>query len=513
MKTLIRFLFLICIFTFSSTVFGQISNLLVNGSSTHFSMASGSEISWSYNLPVGGTALLEFWIDVNENTIIEPATDVLWESFYQTDGQSSYDGPPDMDGLANGQIVFSQPVGLAAGEYIMSFSNNSTAVTISGTVTPLVSPVFIISGNITVPAGKSAQYLALSFNNSGENGGKFWNAITDVNGNFAVLMDVDTSGNPWRLRIDNAQSLSPAVVNTDEITLFLDAGVATSYPGNNFTFTEAAAEINGIVKDDDGNPIIGVYVYISGNEGNWNRNTKSDLTGSFRLGFLSNELPTSNAWLGAGYSEDNSMVSAGTELPTVNSGNVITKNLFLYKTNSTISGTVTLSGNPPNMNLEIMAIVSDTGFVRTYTDFNGNYTLNVSNKLYNYDVGSRNLPPDYMPYSVLAHPGQTNVNFNFNLTDVEQDQSINPDEYSLLQNFPNPFNPVTTIGYVLQENSNAKLTVINAIGEEIAVLVNQEQGKGFHKVEFEGSKLSSGVYFYKLVAKDFVSIKKLMLVR
>jgi len=293
----------------------------------------------------------------------------------------------------------------------------------------------------------------------------------------------------------------------------LDAGVATSYPGNNFTFTEAAAEINGIVKDDDGNPIIGVYVYISGNEGYWNRNTKTDLTGSFRLGFLSNELPTSNAWLGAGYSEDNSMVSAGTELPTVNSGNVITKNLFLYKTNSTISGTVTLSGNPPNMNLEIMAIVSDTGFVRTYTDFNGNYTLNVSNKLYNYDVGSRNLPPDYMPYSVLAHPGQTNVNFNFNLTDVEQDQSINPDEYSLLQNFPNPFNPVTTIGYVLQENSNAKLTVINAIGEEIAVLVNQEQGKGFHKVEFEGSKLSSGVYFYKLVAKDFVSIKKLMLVR
>ena len=156
MKTLIRFLFLMCVFIFSSAAYAQVTNLLVNGSWTHFSMASGSEISWSYNLPVGGTALLEFWIDVNENSTIEPATDVIWESFYQVDGQSSYDGPPDMDGLANGQIVFSQPVGLAAGEYIMSFSNNSTAVTISGTVTPLVSPVFIISGNITVPAGKSA---------------------------------------------------------------------------------------------------------------------------------------------------------------------------------------------------------------------------------------------------------------------------------------------------------------------------------------------------------------------
>jgi len=474
-----------CVFTFSSTVFAQVSNLLVNGSSTHFSMASGSAISWSYNLPIDGTAILEFWIDVNENTIIEPATDVLWESFYQTDGQSSNEGPPDMDGLANGQIVFSQPVGLAAGEYIMSFSNNNTAVTISGTVTPLVSPVFIISGKVTVPAGKSAQYLALSL--SSENGEKFWNAITDVNGNFAVLMDADTSGNHWRLRIDNAQPLSPAVVNTDEITLFLDAGVATSYPGNNFTFTEAAAEINGTVKDDDGNPIIGVDVYISENEGNWNRNTRSDLTGSFRLGFLANELPASNVWLGAGYSEDNSMVSAVAQLPTVNSGNVITKNLFLYTTNSTISGTVTLSGNPPNMNLEIMAIVSDTGLVRTYTDFNGNYTLNVSNKLYNYNIGSRQLPPNYIGYSVTAHPGQTDVNFNFTLTDVEQDQSIIPNEFSLLQNFPNPFNPSTLISYKLREACNVQLKIFNILGNEIETLVNEEKQAGSYEVQFNAS--------------------------
>jgi len=84
---------------------------------------------------------------------------------------------------------------------------------------------------------------------------------------------------------------------------------------------------------------------------------------------------------------------------------------------------------------------------------------------------------------------------------------------SLLENYPNPFNPTTTIGYVLQEKSSAKLTVLNALGEEVAVLVNEEQDKGYHKVEFDGSKLSSGVYFYKLVAKDFVSTKKMMLVR
>ncbi len=63
------------------------------------------------------------------------------------------------------------------------------------------------------------------------------------------------------------------------------------------------------------------------------------------------------------------------------------------------------------------------------------------------------------------------------------------DKFTLEQNYPNPFNPTTTIGYVLQEKSNAKLTLLNAFGEEIAVLVNEEQDKGYHKVEFNGSKL------------------------
>ena len=85
--------------------------------------------------------------------------------------------------------------------------------------------------------------------------------------------------------------------------------------------------------------------------------------------------------------------------------------------------------------------------------------------------------------------------------------------FSLAQNYPNPFNPTTTIGYVLQEKSNTKLTVFNSLGEEVAVLVNEEQDKGYHKIEFDGSKLSSGVYLFKIVANSFVSTKKMMLVK
>ena len=87
------------------------------------------------------------------------------------------------------------------------------------------------------------------------------------------------------------------------------------------------------------------------------------------------------------------------------------------------------------------------------------------------------------------------------------------DEYALEQNYPNPFNPTTTIGYVLKDKSNAKLILLNAIGEEFAVLVNEEQDKGFHKIDFNAANLPSGVYFYQLIAGEFISVKKMILLK
>jgi hypothetical protein len=86
-------------------------------------------------------------------------------------------------------------------------------------------------------------------------------------------------------------------------------------------------------------------------------------------------------------------------------------------------------------------------------------------------------------------------------------------KFTLEQNYPNPFNPATTISYVLQEKGNAKLTLLNALGEEIAILVNEEQDKGYHKVELNAENLPSGVYFYKLRAGSFVETKKMLLMK
>jgi hypothetical protein len=73
------------------------------------------------------------------------------------------------------------------------------------------------------------------------------------------------------------------------------------------------------------------------------------------------------------------------------------------------------------------------------------------------------------------------------------------------ENFPNPFNPSTTIRFSLPQRSQVSLTVFNALGQQVAVLVNGEQEAGYHDVRFNGSGLSSGVYFYRIQVRSLDS--------
>jgi hypothetical protein len=85
--------------------------------------------------------------------------------------------------------------------------------------------------------------------------------------------------------------------------------------------------------------------------------------------------------------------------------------------------------------------------------------------------------------------------------------------YSLEQNYPNPFNPSTTIKYSLSEDGFVKLAVYNLLGEEVTSLVNAEQKAGRYEVVFNASKLSSGVYLYQLQTGEFISVKKMLLLK
>lgn len=96
---------------------------------------------------------------------------------------------------------------------------------------------------------------------------------------------------------------------------------------------------------------------------------------------------------------------------------------------------------------------------------------------------------------------------------VEDHLSQAPRAYHLEQNFPNPWNPSTTIRYSLLQRSGVSLAVYNTLGQQVATLVKEEQEAGFHEVKFDASGLSSGVYFYQIQAGSFFDTKKLLLLR
>jgi photosystem II stability/assembly factor-like uncharacterized protein len=108
---------------------------------------------------------------------------------------------------------------------------------------------------------------------------------------------------------------------------------------------------------------------------------------------------------------------------------------------------------------------------------------------------------------------QIDFDGSFEYSEVVEIEITSPTEFILLQNFPNPFNPTTTIGFGIQNKSNVKITIINAIGEEVAIVLNEEREAGFHQVEFNASTLPSGVYFYQLRAGSFVETKKMLLLK
>jgi hypothetical protein len=99
-----------------------------------------------------------------------------------------------------------------------------------------------------------------------------------------------------------------------------------------------------------------------------------------------------------------------------------------------------------------------------------------------------------------------------NPVDVEENDN-NVIEFALYQNFPNPFNPITAIKYSVPKESNVKLLIYNSLGEVITKLVDQTKERGNYVSYFNGQDLSSGIYFCRMQAADFVDVKKIILLK
>jgi hypothetical protein len=496
---------------------GQVSNLVVNGSTTHFTMTSGDTIRWEFDLPAGDAAELNFWFDVNHDGVVQPGTDKLFAAFTQLDGGEGFNGPPDLDNLANGHIVFFQPVGLAPADYILRFTHNAVTAQVTGTVQPLVAIAHTISGRVTPPPGESAAFIVVEIQRDVEGGLSFWDGITDVNGDYAIHMDSDTAGNPWYLYINT--EFPPAIVTPGGIEIT----VTGNHPGNDFTFDAPAAQVCGTLRNESGVPMPAREVYIYGSTTMSDRWTQTDANGRFRIGVTDSDLINPYWYLGVSMNGDTTTTELRTtrNVPGLQAGDSLYYDLISYSVNSQITGTLLVNGAPPGFRIQVMAQSGDSVQGSVYCDASsGAFVLGVSTLISQYNLFPVNLPWNYSTQTVIGHPGDAGLVLPVTVTSVRETPAGIPATFSLHQNYPNPFNPATTITFDLAERSEVHLRIFNLLGQEVATLVDGVREAGFKSVEWNAGAQTSGLYFCRLdgstlsgPARHFSFVTKLLLTK
>lgn len=174
------------------------------------------------------------------------------------------------------------------------------------------------------------------------------------------------------------------------------------------------------------------------------------------------------------------------------------------------------SSTPGTVKPESALSVQPTSFL-----LQPNSSQGITFTIYPPKVNRTNLNITYTPKIILTSKSNLGpkvfektmwVKLQGTLSSIENIEQI-PSFYSLHQNFPNPFNPVTVITYELPKDNHVSLKIFDAIGREVAELVNREQTIGKYSVNFNGESLASGLYFYRLIAGDFVETKKMILLQ
>jgi hypothetical protein len=100
---------------------------------------------------------------------------------------------------------------------------------------------------------------------------------------------------------------------------------------------------------------------------------------------------------------------------------------------------------------------------------------------------------------------------NSPITNIGDNNTSIPTSFSLEQNYPNPFSQTTYIKFVVAKASDVEIVVYDVMGREIQALINKSMKPGMYEVSFDGSSLSSGVYFYKISAGEYSETKQMML--
>jgi photosystem II stability/assembly factor-like uncharacterized protein len=209
----------------------------------------------------------------------------------------------------------------------------------------------------------------------------------------------------------------------------------------------------------------------------------------------------------------------GIEMLNANTGYIAGTNGHIYKTTNAGVLWDTISVPSRNysfyavdfLNVNIGMIAGSSGV--TYYTSNGGADWILKNTNSTATMYGCQLLPNTMSYSV----GSTATIFKNStiFTGVAGSVTETPTSFALMQNYPNPFNPTTTISFALPKLAVVTLKIYDVAGREVMRLVNNQQfGAGVQKIQFNGSTLSSGVYFYSLIVdNNLVDTKRMVLVK
>ncbi len=178
------------------------------------------------------------------------------------------------------------------------------------------------------------------------------------------------------------------------------------------------------------------------------------------------------------------------------------------------------------VNFKVKLIDANTGeLLRVFDNvtYSGSNLQNYNNILYQVsvnEIGSKTVKMclevnDNLNgfYTVTDKMNDEDVFAKLNTKEVNLVENIEITSYDLFQNYPNPFNPSTTISYQVPDNCRVTLKVFDVLGKEVTTLVDEYKSKGKYDVQFNAKHLASGMYIYQIKAGDFVSSKKLMLMK
>jgi hypothetical protein len=129
-----------------------------------------------------------------------------------------------------------------------------------------------------------------------------------------------------------------------------------------------------------------------------------------------------------------------------------------------------------------------------------------------YSTNIRGIQIDEFNNKWIVHPNAISVFNEDGVTSVREEHQL-PNAFKLQQNFPNPFNPSTSIQYELNSRQFVTLKVYDVLGNEVAILINEEKPAGIYEVKFNGTGLPSGIYFYRLQTESFIETKKMVLLK